>query len=364
MERFLELSSYIGNPGSIHREGVAAKQALEAARAEVARALRSKPHEVLFTSGGTEGNALALLGSFSDSAGHLVVSPIEHPSVLECAKILERRGVAVSYLSVSREGLIDPGEIRTLVRPDTRLISVQYVNSEIGVVQPLRDIAKVIRELNRSRPTPLIFHTDASQAPLYLSCNTERLHIDLMTLDAQKIGGVRGAGALFIRKGVSLAPLFYGGGQERGVRPGTEPVALAGAFARALTLAAEGSEVRAERLTPLRDLLIERLTVLSGVYLNGSREARIANNVNVAVRGADAEEVVLRLDAKGVAVSSRSACAAEEGGASPVIEALGESWRSRSSVRITLLPRASRRDVLAIARAFEEVLARMRREKV
>lgn len=368
---YRRLLPLFANPGSLHREGVAAKSALERARQEAARAIDAHADEIVFTGSGTEGNALALGGVFSrkergKASHHIITTVLEHPSVLAHLSAHEGASVSVTRLPVAGDGRVDPTSLRDAICGNTRLVSVQYVNSEIGVVQPLREIAKVIRDVNKGSPKDarILFHTDASQAPLYLSCRVDELHVDLMTLDGQKIGGPKGVGALYVRRGVALEPLIHGGGQERGLRSGTENVPAIGAFARALTLAQAGYTERALRIAPLRDRLLEELATVSGVSINGSREARIANNANVSVSGCEGEELVLRLDALGVAASARSACSMEEGGASYVIEALGRGADAAlSSVRLTLLPDATAHDVTGIVRAFKKSVALARSGK-
>lgn len=361
--RLLELLPLYGNPGSIHREGVQARETMDAIRKEAAEAIRAHPREIVFTSGGTESNNLALLGTVRSLGRkvHLITTAVEHPSILECVRMLEHKGHRATYLPVDRDGLVSPKALREAIRGDTSLVSVQYVNSETGVVQDLRELAKTVRHMRKERKgdMPLLFHTDASQAPLYLSCDMQKLGVDLMTLDAQKMMGGRGAGVLCVKNGAVLSPLIVGGGQERGLRSGTENVALNGACARALSLAQQEYETNAERVGSIRDALWTHLRkLLPDAEQNGSTEARIASVLNVWVPELEAELATLGLDARGIAASSRSACSMEEGGPSSVIQVMGFSpERAAQSIRFSFLPTVGAWDAQRVAEALREVRA-------
>ncbi len=367
--RLAKLLALYGNPGSLHAEGVAAERELEAARKEVAAALGAHTDEIVFTSGGTEANNLALAGALMPlvrdecasgrPALRAVTTAIEHPSVLGPLRNLAKRGLDLVELPVDEGGLVSPRALADALTEETVLVSVQLVNSEVGTVEPVRELAKEIRHIRKKRTEegnalPLYFHTDAAQAPLYLPLAVEKLGVDLMTLDAQKILGPKGVGALYRRRGVKLEPVLYGGEQEQGMRPGTANAPLSGAFAEALALAQTGVEERAKRVAAVRDFLIETIAKrVPGAELNGSREHRIANNVNISIPGLEGETAVIALDAFGVAASTRSAC--ELGGEEPsyVVQALGHSKeRARGAIRITLLPDATKRDARRIADAL------------
>lgn len=331
------------NPNSIHGDGIASMDVLERSREGIARLLQCHAEELIFTSGGTEGNNLAILGSIeiarSDLAiSHIVVSAIEHPSVLEPIAALEKRGVKVTRVLPDKHGHIRPEAIASALTKETRLVSVGWANSEIGVVQPLAAIAKVIRDHEVKHGVKIIFHSDAGQAPLYIKSTARSLGVDIMTLDSGKLYGPRGIGALFIRYGVALRPVLFGGGQEKGIRPGTENVALAAGFAAALQVAAKGRDVESERLTALRDSFIESVKKqIPDAVVNGD-EARqtLPHIVNISIPKIDAEYVALALDHKGVSISTKTSCKEGER-ESAVVKALGlQPWRAASSLRLSL----------------------------
>jgi cysteine desulfurase len=398
------LEALYGNPGGLHKEAVAAKKELEKARARAATAIGAHADELFFTSGGTEANNLGLVGALRPllhTRGELnaVTTMIEHPSVLEALRTLEREGLYITYLPVDSDGRVDPKLLREAINDETALVSVQMVNSEIGTIQDIHEFAKEIRHQRGLRkatlqkrgkssaedfpmsaavaatnissgsftsPLPLYFHCDASQAPLWLPIQVEKLGVDMLTLDAQKMLGPKGVGALYIKRGVEVEPVLWGGGQERGLRSGTENVVLAGAFAQALADAQAGVATAVPNVAALRNALLQEIqTRVEGVELNGAAgEWRVANNVNISIRGLDAQMAVIALDAEGVAVSTRSACSSDDEEPSYVIKALGkDDAHAKSSIRMTLLPRATMGDVRAIARALEKV-ARMYRNVV
>lgn len=257
-----------GNPSSIHAEGVEAKKVLESARKSVGLILNARAAEIIFTGGGTESNNLAIFGTVralektgvSISKMHFVTTAIEHSSVLECFRELESRGAKVSYAEVKENGIVDPTTIVGLLRPETVLVSVGYVNNEIGTIQPITKIRKLIKDFRNGRIQDFpnekqypVFHSDASQAPLYLDCSVERLGVDLLTLDGHKMYGPKGVGVLYVRRSVTLAPVLFGGGQERGLRSTTENLPLVVGFAKAFEIAAVSREKESARLAQLRD---------------------------------------------------------------------------------------------------------------
>ena len=335
-----------GNPNAFHDEGTDAREALEHARDAVAHGLDTHPDEIIFTSGGTESNALAIFGLLRAleesgtplSAMHLVTSVIEHPSVLDCFKYLEDKGARVSYIPVTGDGVLDLAAFEQSLCPETTLVSCMLVNNEIGTIQPVAEIAEIIRKHRVSGRTLSVpfFHTDASQAPLFIKVSATALGVDLLTLDAQKLYGPKGVGALFVRHGVSLAALFVGGKQERRLRPGTQNVPAIVGFARALEIAEEQRSEDTRRVTELRDYFIDTLLKkIPGTVLNGSKTERIANNVNISIPGTTNELLVLRLNARGIACAARSACLGQGAEGSYVVAALTNE-RSNTAVRFTL----------------------------
>ncbi len=384
-----------GNPGGLHKEAVAAKKELERARERVAKAIGAHPDEIFFTSGGTESNNLAILGALRPllrEQGELsaITTSIEHVSVLEPLRILEHDGLYTAELKVNESGEVSAKDIREAINDETVLVSVQMINSEIGTIQNIREIAKEIRHVRKFRSStlqergtssaedvpmsaavaapnipeeqsaalPLYFHCDASQAPLWLPINVERLGVDLLTLDAQKMMGPKGAGVLYIRREVDIEPILWGGGQERGLRSGTENVVMAGAMAQALEEAQAGVEARAAHLTVLRDDLMKEIQKrIPNAAVNGAvGDGRVANNINISIPGLDAQMAVIALDAEGVAASTRSACSGGDEEPSYVIKALGKSdAEAKSSIRITLLPNATASDVRRVGEALVKI---------
>ncbi len=362
------LLAVYGNPSALHKEALAAGSELDAARERIAHTIAAHADEIIFTAGGTEANNLAIFGTLrtflqQGEKVHAITSAIEHSSVLEPLRALVEEGLELTELPVEPSGKIDIKIVREAITENTVFVSVQMVNSEIGTIQDIREIAKEIRH-ERSRRVdalPLYFHTDASQAPLWLPLHVERLGVDLLTLDAQKIMGPKGAGALYVKRGVPLTPHMYGGGQERGLRSGTENVAFAGALTVALEEAQAGAEANTKNIATVRDFLLNEIKkMLPGVELNGQAgEWRIANNLNIYIPNLNGDMAVVALDAEGVAASTRSACDTDDENPSHVLSALGYSpERSKSSVRLTFLPTATQSEASRIAKTLLEVANR------
>lgn len=302
-------SRQFGNASSLHEEGVAAAKALSAARRRVAELIGAHPDEIIFTSGGTEGNNFALHGL----GGPMVTTSLEHPSVLVPAKRLN-----AVIVPVPESGVVESEAIKKVLTPETRLVSVIYASNEIGTIQPIREIAKAVRHFRRASnqavtmPQAPYLHIDACQAPRFLDLNVERLGVDLMTLNGSKIYGPKGVGCLYVRRGVPLRPLVSGGGQEQGYRAGTENVAAILGFTEALSLCASLKEAESARLTLLRERLRAGLQKIPGLRFNGHPERRLPHHLNISLSGLEAEQVVLELDAKGIAASAGSACASNK----------------------------------------------------
>jgi cysteine desulfurase len=368
LERLLNVC---GNPGALHTEGVAAKKELEAARKTVADAIGAHADEIVFTGSGTEANNLAIRGVIgavgrTEKNLHAVTTAVEHASVLEVLRALGKDGLETDVVQVDEQGLVDPKHVAESTNADTCLVTVQLVNSEIGTIEPVREIVK---ELRRNGDHKIYVHTDASQAPLWVDIKVERLGVDLMTLDAQKVLGPKGIGALYIRRGTPLNPLIYGGGQEQGLRSGTENVPLAGAFAMALADAQRGAGDSAASVAAVRDFLWQEIVrlipdaVLNGPLLSGKVEPclRVANNINVSVPGLEAQMAVISLDSLGVAASTRSACSVGADEPSHVMQAIGVPKElAGTAIRITLLPDATKSDAKRIAQALKETTERYR----
>jgi cysteine desulfurase len=332
------LSDTYGNPSSIHHVGRRAHDVLTHARAGIARTLGVAEREIIFTSGGTEANNLALTGVMRKSEKkHFLVSHIEHPSVIESAECLRKEGCDVEYIPVQPDGRVSPDEVMSRVRTDTALISIMYANNEIGTIEPIQEIATSIRKTlpNNTRP---LFHTDACQAAGRLPLSPLMLGVDLMTVSASKIGGPRGIGLLFVQDGTQLTPTMVGGHQESSQRAGTESAALAVGFEKALALATHEREETNERLTVYRDMFIQNTRErIPDAILNGHETDRLANNIHFTFPGIEGESLVLLLDTHGVCVSTGSACNAEDLRPSHVLRAIGQSPELiHGSLRLTL----------------------------
>ncbi|MBI5817293.1 MAG: cysteine desulfurase [Candidatus Yonathbacteria bacterium] len=364
------MTKEFGNPGALYREGVVAKNAVLLARKKVAQILFAHPDEIIFTGSGTESNNLAIEGVVKNAREkhcgknpHIITSAIEHPSVLSVCQALERRGIAVSYIGVDGNGIIKLDELKKAFRKETMLVSVMYANNEIGTVEPIREIAKIIRMWRKQHNTSFpYFHADACQAANYLPLHIERLGVDLLTLNGSKIYGPKGVGTLFVRRGVSLSPIMYGGGQERGLRPGTENIAGIVGFAEALLIAEKMKEKESKRLTALRDYFVSSvLKKIPGALLNGDVVRRLPNNINISIPGIESEHIIIELDAHGVAASARSACKSMDEEGSHVIMALGRNTvGTESGVRFTLGRSTTKKDVDYAVRVLSQLVKKLK----
>lgn len=334
-----------GNASAIHREGALAKSRLEESRLRLARLLKVRPQGIIFTGSGTESNNLALLGllerlevlgtNFADM--EVISTPLEHPSVGEVLTKLTERGVRVHMVNVGEDGRIDVEQLQALLNERTALVTCAYANSEIGVVQDVKRIARVVKQYNTEHQSDIKVHIDAAQAPLWLPCQFDVLGVDMISLDAGKCYGPKGVGVLAMRHGVELSGVLLGGGQEHGLRPGTENVPLILGAVKAFEIAQEEYETRSTKIAALRDTYIQKLLAIEGVVLNGSKEHRIANNINISATGINGEFAVVTLDEKGIAISTKSACSGARGGGSTVVKAIsGDEARALSTLRITL----------------------------
>ncbi len=318
---FLDYASGRDNPSAIYAEGVKAMQKLEEARICIARILHAGSKDIIFTSGGTEADNLAILGIFEKvkekiNKPHIIISSVEHPAVSETAKEAERRGGEVTVIEADEDGRISPQGVLNAVKENTILISISLVNGETGTIQPISKVGRMVREYRKDKNKIYPYlHTDASQAANFLDLSVESLRVDLMTLDGSKVSGLHGSGCLVVRPNVNLCPIIFGGGQERGLRSGTENVSAIHDFAEALVLAEKNREKESERLNSLRKYFIEevkRNPPAGGpnVIINGSSdpELQLPNIVSLSIPGTLAEFVALKLDQKGIMVSVGSAC--------------------------------------------------------
>lgn len=368
----LRLLDLYGNAGGLHKEAQQAKAEIESARTKIATAIGAHEYELFFTASGTEANNLAIAGILrpllqKHGKVQAITSAIEHSSILEPLFALESEGLDLTILPVSSEGLVDPKELAEAIKENTVFISIQMVNSEVGTIEPIREFAKEIRKIKKERISdfPLYFHTDASQAPLWLDLKVEKLGIDLLTLDAQKILGPKGVGALYARRGTDIEPLIYGGGQESGLRSGTPNTPLVGAFAVALEEAQKNVEANAKNITEVREYCFaEMQKFLPNIILNGPAfENRAANNLNMSVPGLDAQMAVIALDVQHVAASTRSACDVGDEEPSHVLQALGIAKDlAGTAIRFTFLPSATKAEAKYIAEALLKVAQKYKNE--
>jgi cysteine desulfurase len=357
------LGQVYGNASSIHHFGQAAKRRLEAARRQVASLLHSSPAEVVFTSGGTEADNLAIFGAMRAAArqpAHLITSAIEHPAVLAPSVMLEREGVAVTHVPVGAGGVVNPEDVRRALRPGTVLVSIMHANNELGTVQPIAEIARITSEAG------VLLHSDGVQAAGKIPVDVEALGVDLYSISGHKLYAPKGVGALYVRKGTRLAPTTFGGHHERDRRPGTENVPGIAALGAAADLAAASLAAESARLAVLRDRLENTvLDRISGAGINGARWNRTPNTSNIYFDGVDGEAMVIALDLRGFAVSTGSACSSGAITPSHVLTAMGLSAeRARASLRFSLGRSNTAEQVDALAGALEASVSHLRRISV
>lgn len=379
-----------GNPGAIHELGVIEKNKLENARASIAGLLGARANEIIFTSGATESNNLAILGllnsfkNFKEDSKlpHIVTTNIEHASVLEICKYFQKNKIAeVTYAEVERNGIVDPKKIKKALRSNTILVSVMYANNEIGTIQPIREIAKEIRHYNKVNSKRIYFHTDATQAINYLPIKAENLGVDLMSWNGAKIYGPKGVGALYIKKRTPIGKIMFGGDQEMGLRPGTENVAGALALAEALKLTEKIKGKEVKRLTVLRDFFLKklhRISLFSGfpatqrhpfkkgnsasLFINGDLQNRLPNNINITIPQIPSDLLVIELSARGIMASGKSACKSGDGKASHVIQAINPNLSDTDgSLRFSLGRQTTKKDIDYTVKTLFEILKKLKK---
>ncbi|MGA7915277.1 MAG: cysteine desulfurase NifS [Candidatus Acidiferrales bacterium] len=323
-----------GNASSIHSAGQRGRAAVDDARESVAALLGAKPSEIVFTCGGTEADNLALFGIVARGGQprrHMITTAIEHHAVLNSAQALEKQGVNVTYVSAGHDGIVDPDDIREAIRPETMLISVMLANNEIGTIQPIEEIGRIAAEED------VCFHCDAVQGAGKLALDVNRLGVDLLSISAHKIYGPKGVGALYVRTGTELAPIFHGGHHERDRRPGTENVPGIVGLGKAAELAIKHLATDAARLAALRDKFESALLLIPGVHVNGDAHHRVPNTCNLSFEAAGGEALVIALDLQGIACSTGAACSSGAVEPSHVLTAIGLSPdQARSSLRFSL----------------------------
>jgi cysteine desulfurase len=347
-----------GNASSLHSFGTEAAEALSQARKQVADSIGALPEEILFTSGGTESDNLAIRGVVPHDVGkkHIITSVIEHPAVLNTCDYLEGLGHEVTYISVDAEGIIDVKLLEASIKENTVLISIMHANNEIGTIQPIEKISEIAKEHN----IPL--HTDAVQSVGKIPVDVNDLGVDMLSISSHKIHGPKGVGALYVRKGTNISPIVFGGNHERGMRSGTENVSGIVGFAKAMELAAKRLDADSTHMTQMRDSLISRVfDTISDVRLNGHPSKRLPNNANISFKYVEGESMLMLLDMQGIAVSTGSACSSKSLKASHVLSALKiEDEFIHGSLRISLGRENNMDDIEYVADALQETITKLR----
>lgn len=369
MEPFL--SEKFGNPSSIYKIGRQAREAVDQAREEAAQVFGCRSEEIIFTGSGTESDNLAVLGAaraYKDKYNHIITSRIEHQAVLKpCEHLEKKEDFKVTYLKPDKEGVIHPEEIEQALTKETILVSIIFANNEIGTINPIQEIAKVIRdkkkEWGRQPNEPPFFHTDACQAAGYLELSVEKLGVDLLTINGSKIYGPKGTGILYRKRDLKLEPLIFGGGQESGLRSGTENVAGIVGLAEALKIANTEREKESARLIPLRDKLIQEIqTKISKTSLNGHPTERLPNNVNISILNVEGEAVLLYLDSYGISASTGSACDSSALEPSHVILGLGKPYEyAHGSIRFSLGQSTTEKDIDYVLESLPKIVETLRK---
>lgn len=328
------LNQFFGNPSSLHHFGKETFNAIRDSREKIASMAGAGGDELIFLSGGTESDNLAIFGvAFAnrDKGKHIITSAVEHHAVLEPCRFLEREGWKVTYLPVDCYGMVNPDDVKDAITDETILISIMHANNEIGTIQPIKEIGAIARERG------VIFHTDAVQTFAHIPVNVEELNVDLLSFSGHKFYGPKGVGGLYVRKGTVISPHIHGGYQEFKLRAGTENVAGIVGAAKAVQLSGLEMIAQTAYLMSLRDKLVKSLLEIEGVRLNGHPSNRLPNNVNITVDFIDGEAMLINLDFKGIAVSTGSSCMSAVKGPSHVLTAIGRSYEdARSAIRITL----------------------------
>ncbi|MDE5943764.1 MAG: cysteine desulfurase NifS [Clostridia bacterium] len=353
------LKEVYGNPSSLHTVGQVAKEALENARARIAKCLNCEPREIYFTSGGSEADnqsiRSAAVNGARKSKKHIISTAFEHHAVLHTLKKLEKEGFEVTYLDVHSNGIVTAKQVEEVISPDTALVTIMYANNEVGTIQPIREIGEVCKKHG------VVFHTDAVQAVGHIPVDVKADNIDMLALSAHKFHGPKGVGVLYCKRGIPLNTFIEGGAQERGRRAGTENIGGIVSMAQALCDACENMTANAKKQIKLRDALIDGLLKIPHSKLNGDGKNRLPNNVNISFEGIEGEGLLLHLDARGICASSGSACTSGSLDPSHVLLSLGLPHEvAHGSLRLSLSEYNTEEDVKAILKAVPEVVAYLR----
>ncbi|MCM8819605.1 MAG: cysteine desulfurase NifS [Candidatus Omnitrophica bacterium] len=354
-----------GNASSIHKFGQEAKKAIDEAREKVAEFISAKPEEIVFTSGGTEANNFAIKGvaySNQERGKHIITSSVEHHAVLNPCGYLEKKGFKVTYLPVDKYGLVDPEDVKKAITKETILVTIMHANNEVGTIQPIAEIGKIIKEASTNNKQKIYFHTDAIQSVSKIPINVDELNVDLLSLSGHKIYGPKGIGALYIRKGTKIEPLIHGGHHERNRRAGTENVPAIVGLGKAIEIVKEDMEKEAIYLTNLREKLYQGIiNKVDNVYLNGHPSKRLPNTLNLCFEFVEGESIILNLDMKGVAVSSGSACTSGSLEPSHVLSAMGvPPALAQGSIRFSLGRFTTEEDIDYVVEVLPQIISRLR----
>lgn len=353
------LKDQYGNASSIYKLGRDAQKAIEESRAKVAKALNADPKEIFFTSCGTESDNWAIRGVCeklkAKGKNHIVTSVFEHHAILHTCQYMERQGYEVTYVPVGDKGLVNVEDVKNAITDKTAIVSIMYANNEIGTIQPIEEIAKVCHEKG------VIFHTDAVQAVGNVEIDVKKQGIDMLSLSGHKIHAQKGIGAIYIKRGLVLPNLIYGGGQERGKRPGTENTAAIVGLGRAMEVAVQGIPEKNERVTKMRNRLIDGLLTIPNTRLNGDREKRLAGNCNISFEGVEGESLLLKLDEHGIMASSGSACTSGSLDPSHVLLSLGLKHEvAHGSLRLSINNQNTEEDIDYILEWVPKVIEELR----
>ena len=354
------LTEQYGNPSSIYRLGGKAKEAVEGARENIAKNLgAAQPNEIYFTSGGSESDNWAIRGVAhsmkAKGKNHIITSKFEHHAVLHTCEALEKEGFEVTYLDVYENGIVRPEAVENAIKDTTSLVTIMYANNEIGTIQPISEIGAICRKHN------VIFHTDAVQAAGYVKINVTEQNIDLLSMTAHKLHGPKGTGLLYVRRGIVIENLIYGGAQEKGKRAGTENVAGIVGLDAALQIAVDTMDERNKKIAALRDKLIDSLLKIERSRLNGDRVHRLPNNINMCFEGIEGESLLLKLDMNGIQSSSGSACTSGSLDPSHVLLAIGLPHEiAHGSMRLSFSEETTEEDIDYIAKVVPEVVTYLR----
>lgn len=353
------LTEEYGNASSIYSLGRNAKKAIEASREKVAKAIEADPSEIYFTSCGSEADNWALRGTChrlkAKGKKHIITSVFEHHAILHTCQALEKEGFEITYLPVSPLGIVCPDDVKNAIREDTAIVSIMYANNEIGTIQPISEIGAICREKG------VIFHTDAVQAVGNVEINVKEQNIDLLSLSGHKIHAQKGIGAIYIKKGIVLPNLIFGGAQERNKRAGTENVPAIVGLGTAIEIATADIKAKNEKVTAMRNRLIDGILKLSHTRLNGDREKRLAGNCNISIEGVEGESLLLMLDMNGICASSGSACTSGSLDPSHVLLALGLKHEvAHGSLRLSINDETTDEDIDYILEVVPRVVERLR----